>query len=48
MANKEEVIASLMKRAESKFGLKFACDLHHALLTGAEGHRAMLRKVLAK
>jgi hypothetical protein len=48
MATKQEVIARLMQRAESKFGFKFAYDLDQALRTGAPGHREMLRKVLAQ
>jgi hypothetical protein len=47
MHNQNQIIASVMRRAESKFGFRFACELHQALRTLATGHRAMLRKALA-
>lgn len=47
-AKQASVRANLMRLAEKKFGFRFAGELHQAMLHGMPGHRAMLRKVLAK
>lgn len=47
MAKQEKVIEDLLRRAEAKFGFRYAVELHHALATGTPNSRDLLRKVLA-
>jgi hypothetical protein len=44
-----ETVMALFRDVEKKLGFRFACDLHHALVSGyADEARALLRRALAR
>ncbi|GBG14478.1 cytochrome C [Novimethylophilus kurashikiensis] len=47
MASKSDTLRKLYARAELKFGFRYACELHQALLSGSAQATSMMRRVLA-
>lgn len=44
-----EMVMALFRDVEKKLGFRFACDLHHAMVSGyADEARALLRQALAR
>lgn len=47
MAIRNEAVIELFRKAEARFGFRFVCELHQALVSNAPEAQQLLRKALA-